>query len=125
MQISTVKIIICFQFLFCLILYYYKSVLTGKKRTYQPEDLYKFDPALRKSSIINKENEVLMHGQRSVYGFGWFIDKKTASHTGGLNGFRALFWRDLQHNTTAIALTNQGDTFPLNNFLNDIKKFLK
>ncbi|MDH6254081.1 CubicO group peptidase (beta-lactamase class C family) [Chryseobacterium sp. H1D6B] len=111
----------------------YSILTTGDGGIYSTaEDLYKFDRALRSFSIINRENEVLLYtpptladGQQSVYGFGWFIDGKTASHTGGLNGFRALFWRDLQNNTTIIALTNQGNAFPLNNFLNDIKKSLK
>ena len=71
----------------------------------------------------------LSNGQLSNYGFAWFIEdktgKKTAMHTGGLNGFKALFWRDLQHNSCIIALTNQGDSFLLGNFLNDIKKTIE
>lgn len=42
----------------------------------------------------------LSNGKQSTGGFGWFIDdqnnEKTVSHTGGLNSFRALFWRDLK-----------------------------
>lgn len=48
-----------------------------------------------------------------------------AQHTGGLAGFRSLFWRDLKNGNTIIALTNQGDVFPVFDFLNDIKKTLK
>lgn len=112
----------------------YSILTTGDGGIYSTaEDLYKFDQALRRFSLINKNNTDQMYtpftlsdGKPSSYGFGWFIDqsegRKTVSHTGGLDGFRALFWRDLQNNKTIIALTNQGDAFPLQNFLDDIKK---
>ncbi|TZF98901.1 beta-lactamase family protein (plasmid) [Chryseobacterium panacisoli] len=112
----------------------YSILTTGDGGIYStPEDLYKFDQALRNYTLISKENTDLMYtpakltgGQISNYGFAWFIEdekgRKTAMHTGGLNGFKALFWRDLEHNSCIIALTNQGEAFPLGNFLNDIKK---
>lgn len=115
----------------------YSQLTTGDGGIYSTvNDLYKFDRALRNFSLINKDNTSLMYtpfklsdGRFSKYGFGWHIDdtenNKIASHTGGLNGFRALFWRDLKNNKTIIALTNQGDAFPLNDFLNDMKKSLK
>ncbi|KAB1231702.1 serine hydrolase domain-containing protein [Chryseobacterium viscerum] len=115
----------------------YSILTTGDGGLYStPEDLYKFDQTLRNHTLINKENTAVMYtpsqlsnGQVSNYGFAWFIEnkngEKTAMHTGGLNGFKALFWRDLQHNTCIIALTNQGDAFALDNFLHDIKKTLE
>lgn len=114
----------------------YSILTTGDGGIYSStKDLYKFDQALRNYSLINKNNTVLMYtpfklsdGKLSNYGFGWYIDNsnndKIVSHTGGLNGFRNIFWRDLKNNKTIIALTNQGDAFPLNNFLNDVKKTL-
>lgn len=115
----------------------YSILTTGDGGIYStPEDLYKFDQALRTYILISKENTALMYtpaklagGQISNYGFAWFIEDekegKTAMHTGGLNGFKALFWRDLQHNSCIIALTNQGEAFPLGNFLHDIKKTIQ
>ena len=112
----------------------YSILTTGDGGIYStPEDLYKFDQALRDFSLVSKENSNQMYtpftlsdGKLSMYGFGWFIDDsaggKTVSHTGGLDGFRALFWRDLKNNKTIITLTNQGDAFPLQNFLNDMKQ---
>jgi CubicO group peptidase (beta-lactamase class C family) len=115
----------------------YSILTTGDGGIYStPEDLYKFDQALRTYTLISKENTALMYtpaklagGQISNYGFAWFIEDekggKTAMHTGGLNGFKALFWRDLQHSSCIIALTNLGDAFPLGNFLHDIKKTIQ
>ncbi|MEJ5049220.1 serine hydrolase domain-containing protein [Chryseobacterium culicis] len=115
----------------------YSILTTGDGGIYStPEDLYKFDQALRNYTLINKENTQAMYstfplsdGKISDYGFAWFIEnnngKISAMHTGGLNGFKALFWRDLQHNTCIIALTNQGEAFPLGNFLHDIKKAIQ
>lgn len=115
----------------------YSILTTGDGGIYStPEDLYQFDQALRNFKLINKSNTSLMYtapklsnGKLSSYGFGWFIEEngaiKTASHTGGLNGFRAIFWRDLHHNNCIIALTNQGDAFPLADFLKDMKKTLQ
>ncbi|UUC44062.1 serine hydrolase domain-containing protein [Flavobacterium cerinum] len=98
-------------------------------------DLYKLDKALRNGSLLNKENaELLYHlpelsdGKKGPYGYGWFVEtdknSKIAMHTGGLAGFRSLFWRDLQNNSTIIVLTNQGDAFPVYNFLDKITKSL-
>ncbi|MCH5690839.1 beta-lactamase family protein [Niabella sp. W65] len=72
-----------------------------------PEDLYKLDRALRvnqllsaKSTQLLYQTPVLQDGADSEYGAGWFIEKsdgmKIAQHTGGLAGFKSLFWRDLK-----------------------------
>lgn len=113
----------------------YSILTTGDGGIYStPEDLYRYDQTLRNFKLINKSNTALMYtpaklsdGKLSNYGFGWFIeeDGKTVNHTGGLNGFRAVFWRDLHHNSCIIALTNQGDAFPLTDFLKDIKKTIQ
>ncbi|RXM38275.1 hypothetical protein BOQ62_18210 [Chryseobacterium sp. CH21] len=115
----------------------YSILTTGDGGIYSnSEDLYKFDQALRNNTLINKENTTLMYtpsklsgGQVSNYGFAWYLEEnkneKIAMHTGGLNGFKALFWRDLEHNSCIITLTNQGDTFPLDQFLHDIKKTIQ
>ncbi|MBO9690792.1 serine hydrolase [Chryseobacterium sp.] len=115
----------------------YSILTTGDGGIYStPEDLYKFDQALRNYTLINKENTIMMYspfqltsGQISNYGFAWFLEnesgEKSVMHTGGLNGFKALFWRDLKDNSCIIALTNQGDAFPLGNFLHDIKKTIQ
>lgn len=114
----------------------YNQLTTGDGGIYStPLDLYKLDKALRNGTLINKENAKLMYEtpllenkKKGEYGFGWFVlnekNTKIAMHTGGLNGFRSLFWRDLDHNITLIALTNQGDSFPVYDFLNDVKKVI-
>lgn len=113
----------------------YSILTTGDGGIYStPEDLYRFDQTLRNFKLVNKSNTDLMYtpaklsdGTLSNYGFGWFIEEggEAVNHTGGLNGFRALLWRDLHHNNCIIALTNQGDAFPLADFLKDIKKTIQ
>lgn len=115
----------------------YSLLTTGDGGIYSTaEDLYKLDRALRTNQLLSKESAnrlyqtpVLQDGADSKYGSGWFVEKSDrgmiAQHTGGLAGFRSLFWRDLKNGNTIIALTNQGDAFPVWIFLNDIKKALK
>jgi CubicO group peptidase (beta-lactamase class C family) len=110
----------------------YSLLTTGDGGIYATvEDLYVLDQALRHGSLLSEENIKLMYepptllsGKMSKYGFGWFIDKHNGStiaqHTGGLDGFRALFWRDLDNDLTIITLTNQGDAIPLYNFREDL-----
>ncbi len=98
-------------------------------------DLYKLDKALRTGLLLDKQNTEEMYrlpvfpdGKSGPYGLGWFVENKEngkiAMHTGGLAGFRSLFWRDLKNNTTIMVLTNQGDAFPVYNFLDEIKETL-
>lgn len=115
----------------------YATLTTGDGGIYSTTgDLLKFDRALRNYTLINKQNTALMYTPPTLhtnppapYGFGWFLyetsKEKAAGHTGGLNGYRTLFWRDLRHPTVVIVLTNQGDAFPVNDFLNEIKKTWK
>lgn len=115
----------------------YSILTTGDGGIYSTaDDLYKLDKALRTNQLLPKKNTTLLYqtpilqdGTSSKYGLGWFIEKSDgvmiAHHTGGLAGFRSLFWRDLKNGNTIIALTNQGDAFPVYDFLNDIKNTLK
>lgn len=115
----------------------YSILTTGDGGIYATaEDLYKLDKALRTNQLLSEKSTKLLYqtpiledGTHSEYGSGWFIEKSDGSmiaqHTGGLAGFRSLFWRDLKNGNTIIALTNQGDVFPVFDFLNDIKKTLK
>ncbi|MPS66803.1 MAG: class A beta-lactamase-related serine hydrolase [Chryseobacterium sp.] len=115
----------------------YSILTTGDGGIYATaEDLYKLDKALRTNQLLSEKSTKLLYqtpiledGTHSEYGSGWFIEKSEGSmiaqHTGGLAGFRSLFWRDLKNGNTIIALTNQGDVFPVFDFLNDIKKTLK
>ncbi|GGG58539.1 serine hydrolase domain-containing protein [Epilithonimonas arachidiradicis] len=115
----------------------YSILTTGDGGIYATaEDLFQLDRALRTNQLLSEESIKLLYqtpiledGTHSEYGSGWFIEKSAgtmiAQHTGGLAGFRSLFWRDLENGNTIIALTNQGDAFPVFDFLNDIKKTLK
>lgn len=115
----------------------YSILTTGDGGIYSTaEDLYKLDKALRTDQLFSEKNTkrlyqtpILEGGSNSEYGLGWFIEKADgmmiAQHTGGLAGFRSLFWRDLKNGSTIIALTNQGDAFPILDFLNEIKRTLK
>ncbi|SFD98889.1 CubicO group peptidase, beta-lactamase class C family [Flavobacterium phragmitis] len=114
----------------------YSILTTGDGGIYSTaEDLYKFDKALRRNQLLSEQSTKLLYQtpvledhSNSKYGLGWFIEKSNgiliAQHTGGLAGFRSLLWRDLKNGNTIIVLTNQGDAFPVFNFLNDIKKTL-
>lgn len=112
----------------------YSILTTGDGGIYSTaDDLYKLDKALKENQLlsekINKllyQTPILQDGSNSKYGLGWYIEKSNggiiAHHTGGLAGFKSLFWRDLKNRNTIIALTNQGDAFPVFDFLNDVKK---
>ncbi|MFP3831443.1 serine hydrolase domain-containing protein [Chryseobacterium sp. SIMBA_028] len=110
----------------------YSLLTTGDGSIYSTtRDLYKFDQALRKHQLLNEENSRLMYElpilkdkKPSEYGFGWFVSDHAALHTGGVDGFRSVIWRDLKNNTCIIALTNQGDAFPVYEFLDAEKKAL-
>lgn len=115
----------------------YSILTTGDGGIYSTaEDLYQLDKALKANQLLSEKSTkllyqtpVLQDGTNSKYGLGWFIEKSDggmiAQHTGGLAGFRSLFWRDLKNGNTIIALTNQGDTFPIFDFLDDLKKTLE
>lgn len=115
----------------------YSILTTGDGGIYSTvKDLYKLDKALRTDQLLSKESinllyqtPILQDGTNSKYGAGWFIEKIDGGiitqHTGGLAGFRSLFWRDLKNGNIIIALTNKGDAFPVVDFQNEIKNVLK
>lgn len=115
----------------------YSILTTGDGGIYSTTgDLYKLDQALKANQLLSAKSihllyltPVLQDGAPSKYGLGWFVEKTgdvlIAQHTGGLAGFRSLFWSDLSNGNTIIALTNQGDAFPLSDFLDDLTKTLK
>ncbi|WES97902.1 serine hydrolase [Chryseobacterium arthrosphaerae] len=111
----------------------YDLLTTGDGSIYStPWDLYKFDQALRKHLLLNEENSKIMYelpvlkgGKRSEYAFGWYVSENTAMHTGGVDGFRSVMWRDMKNNSCIIALTSQGDSFPVYQFLDAEKKAMK
>ena len=115
----------------------YVMLTTGDGGIYSTvEDLYQLDKALRKNQLLSEKSTKLLYqtpilpdGTNSNYGMGWFMDKTDggiiAQHTGGLAGFRSLFWRNLKNGNTIIALTNKGDAFPVSDFRNDLQKVLR
>lgn len=111
----------------------YYLLTTGDGSIYSTTgDLYKFDQALRKHQLLNDENSKEMYklpalkdGKPGQYGFGWYVSDQAVMHTGGVNGFRSIMWRDLGANTCVIALSSMGDAFPVYKFLDEEKKVLK
>ncbi len=102
----------------------YEIYTTGAGGMYSTvEDLFKWDQALYTNKLVSKKtleeaftSGKTNNGEETGYGFGWGINEnpeggKIVMHTGGLNGFRTIIGRDLQHERTVIALTNNGSTY--------------
>lgn len=114
----------------------YSILTTGDGSIFSTtRDLFVWEEALYGQKLLStKEMEnaykttTLNDGSVSNYGFGWNIEEKDGhkivSHTGGLNGYRACIWRNLHDKTVIIVLTNQGDAFPLQEFMAAIEKEL-
>jgi len=94
-------------------------------------DLYRWVQQLDNGKLVNNaalqaayHSTTLNNGSISNYGFGWNIEgspeARILSHTGGLDGYRAMIWRDLKNETVIIVLTNHGDAFPLQQFMNEV-----
>jgi CubicO group peptidase (beta-lactamase class C family) len=96
-------------------------------------DLLLWDQALYHDTLFSRvvqqayTRPQLSYGHFSNYGFGWSLVRKeherAAFHTGSLNGYRALIWRNLTKQQTLIILTNKNDTLrmkPLGNQILDI-----
>jgi len=89
------------------------------------EDLYKWDKALYTNKILNNKYKSLMFTPNKFgYGFGWFVKKdvkpngdsvKIVWHTGGINGFNSIIWRNLTDSSLIVILSNVGpfEAFPL------------
>lgn len=114
----------------------YSILTTGDGSIFSTvKDLFIWEETLYDSKLLStKEMEnaykaaMLNDGSFSNYGFGWNIKEengsKMVSHTGGLNGYRACIWRDLNNKSVIIVLTNQGDAFPLQQFMEAVEKEL-
>lgn len=114
----------------------YSILTTGDGSIFSTaKDLFAWEEALYGQKLLSKkemENAYqpakLNDGSISNYGFGWNIQEKEGhtivSHTGGLNGYRACIWRNLHEKTVIIVLTNQGDAFPLQQFMQEIENEL-
>jgi len=97
---------------------HYQNGVVGDKGVYASvEDLFKWDQALYRGSLVSDETlkEAFSPGSPKIskwkdnYGFGWRIraDRpKTVYHYGWWKGFRTYFIRDLYQEKTIIVLTN-------------------
>ena len=97
---------------------HYQNGVVGDKGIYASvEDLFKWDQALYRGSLVSDETlkEAFSPGSPKIskwkdnYGFGWRIraDRpKTVYHYGWWKGFRTYFIRDLYQEKTIIVLTN-------------------
>lgn len=86
-------------------------------------DLLKWDRILYTEKLISKEtlNEafspvVLLNGQQSDYGFGWFIKsslsgKKVVAHSGGWLGFSTYIQREIEDDHCIILLSNNSSPY--------------
>jgi len=82
------------------------------------QDLLKWDRALYKDKLINKNDRDLIFSStmtkdssQTDYGFGWMIDStktygKVASHSGGWAGYISYIERDIDNDKTIIILQN-------------------
>ncbi len=82
------------------------------------EDLYKWNQALAKHTIISKAYleeawtpAKLNNGELTEYGFGWFIDSKenepkVVNHSGGWVGFATFLHNEVETNNGLVLLTN-------------------
>ncbi len=98
---------------------HYQNGVVGDKGVYTTvEDLLKFDQALYKGSIVEKEllEEAFTPAHKRLYindnyGYGWRINaadstNKIVYHTGWWKGFRSYFIRELGKKKTIIVLSN-------------------
>jgi CubicO group peptidase (beta-lactamase class C family) len=97
---------------------YYQNGVVGDKGVYATvEDLFKWDQALYRGSLVSESTleEAFTEGSprfskwRDNYGFGWRLKAdrpNTVYHYGWWKGFRSYFIRDLYQEKTIIVLTN-------------------
>ncbi len=88
-------------------------------------DLYKWDRALYGGKILKEKfKELMFTPNKFGYGFGWFVRNevnpegkkvKIVWHTGGINGFNSIIWRNITDSTLIVILSNVGPfaAFPL------------
>ncbi|RKY17871.1 MAG: hypothetical protein DRQ55_14755 [Planctomycetota bacterium] len=79
-------------------------------------DLSRWDDALASGELVSERlmqlaftQALLEDGSRTQYGFGWFVhdDGRRVWHSGGLNGFGTMLFRDRSSGDTLIVLCNQ------------------
>ncbi len=79
-----------------------------------PADIILFSEALFNGKIIQPESLVIMTNMKDNYGLGLFVipfyDKKGYGHTGGIDGFNAVF-SYFPEDKVAYALTSNGTNF--------------
>ncbi|MBN4070563.1 serine hydrolase [Olleya sp. AH-315-F22] len=88
------------------------------------EDLYKWNQALAKYTIISKDYldeawtpAILNNGELTDYGFGWGIrsknnEPKVVAHSGGWVGFTTFLYNEVDaNNGFVLLLNNSGDNF--------------
>ena len=98
---------------------HYQNGVVGDKGVYTTvEDLFKFDQALYKGTLVKKEllEEAFTPAHKRLYindnyGYGWRINaadstNKIVYHTGWWKGFRSYFIRELGKKKTIIVLSN-------------------
>lgn len=79
------------------------------------EDLYRWEDALYKGKVINKQSlKEMLTPNMSDYGYGWFIDDsnkgdKTISHGGNLPGYTSYVERNIDKKYLIIILSNRND----------------
>ncbi|MCF6170209.1 MAG: beta-lactamase family protein [Bacteroidales bacterium] len=97
----------------------YLNGVMGDKNVYTSvEDLFKFDRALDKFTLVPDSilSEAFEPGspkywkRKNNYGFGWRIKQdidSTVFHFGWWKGFRTFYIREMKHHKTLIVLTNK------------------
>lgn len=82
-------------------------------------DLYIWHKALLSGALIPTEDvseayksNSLNNGNKTGYGFGWFInDNGAVEHAGGWQGFATYLFRDISKNQLIVILDNTGNIF--------------
>jgi CubicO group peptidase (beta-lactamase class C family) len=98
-------------------------------------DLFLWDQALYHDTTFSRvvyqayAHPSLSFGHFSNYGFGWKMrgarDKeRVVFHTGQLNGYQALIWRNQKLQQTIILLSNQGDALQMKPLANQVMDIL-
>jgi CubicO group peptidase (beta-lactamase class C family) len=103
---------------------FYQNGIVGDKGVYSTvEDLFKWDQALYKATLVSDATlkEAFTKGSpgfkewRDNYGFGWRLKAdrvQTVYHYGWWKGFRSYFIRDMYTEKTLIVLTNTTRSLP-------------
>lgn len=114
----------------------YLSGIVGSALVYSNVyDLLKYDRALYSENIININDkkeifEVIQtnNGEKSNYGFGWFINQNNESekvvyHSGNWNGFISYYERNLANDKTIIILQNSENILS-RNFISNLRNII-